>query len=471
MLKKRIAVITAVNTAMITTLAVLVFMYAGCGTTTTAPVGATGFPVIDIVDAEVVIANDSRFVTESKVWARNPNTKIIGGTQWLPIVAKDIRIHLIDTSIQIPIKNNADLTEWFLNIPAGLKATADAGAKFAAEKGATDIVVTIDGIPEQVINQPIQIRVPYEVTNRSWDFHIPPDPDKRFEVYGVEIASIVVGGAVNTRIEEKSFKIKFGGTRLTDVLTKDTSITAWFPNIPPGITAVVDEDAVPVTEGQQSISVKMSGIPKTQVNEKIRVRIPAGITTANMILEIQPSDRAMYDIGSFDAIAAKDIEIQTGSNWKGVEPWSLIGPGLYSQKDFSAVGIIQIQSSAVYAIGHDGEFHWTGDSITYGKLMAEAKKMDAHAIIDVVIDYDDVVDETIEKRHIEAGHTPTILENIKMSKGLIKIVPDPNGGSIYEENLKITKRTWTGTALAIKYAPAYAPAVGTGTDGYIPARP
>jgi uncharacterized protein YbjQ (UPF0145 family) len=462
---------------LLTAAVVLILLnFSGCNTT--KPAGDVGFPLIDIVDAEVDIANDSRFAgNDDAKWERSAKTKSIGGTLGTRIEPKDITIKLFETSFQIPVKNGADVRTWFLNIPYGLKATAhalDPEAKFAADKGATEIIVTIDGIPEQTINQAIKISVPYDVTNRAWDFHIPPNEDLRFEVYGVDVAPIVVGGAVNRDIDSKTFKIKFGGTKLASTLALDMDVSAWFTNLPPGLKAVVAEETVPAAEGQQSLTVTISGKPTAQRNEKMLVRIPANITTSGKILEVPPSEKTMYDIGSYSSVPANDIELRTGSNWKGViQGWGLTGPEVFKSKDFTGVGIIQIETESVYAIGLDGEYHWTGDSIAYSDLMAEARRLDAHAVIDVVIDSKDVVNETTEKRHVEAGHVPTELEAIKIRKGLIRSEPDPNGGTVYVEKISVIRRTWTGTALAIRYAPAYAPtAVGDGGSvGYVPSTP
>jgi hypothetical protein len=456
---------------------VVVLIFSGCASRP-APAGDVGFPLIDIVDATVEVANDSRFAGDEEAqWVRSANTRIIGGTMGSKIVPKDITITLIETSIQVPIKNGTDVTDWFLNIPDGLRATAHAAdpeARFAAEKDATQVIVTIDGTPTQTINQAIKIRVPFERTNRSWDFHIPPNEDRRFEVYGVDVAAIVVGGAVNRDIDSKTFKIKFGGTKLASGIALDTDISSWFTNLPRGLKAVVAEEALPAVEGQQSLTVTISGRPTVQLNEKMLVRIPANITTSNIVLEVPASEKAVYDIGSYSSTLANDIELRTGTNWKGVvQGWGLTGPEVYRVKDFTAVGIIQIDTESVYAIGEDGEYHWKGDTISYGDLMAEARRLEAHAIIDVVIDSKDVINETIEKRHIEAGHAPSPLEAIKINKGLIRQEADPNGGTIYVESISVTTRTWTGTALAIRYAPAYGPtAVGDGGSvGYVPSVP
>jgi hypothetical protein len=73
---------------------------------------------------------------------------------------------------------------------------------------------------------------------------------------------------------------------------------------------------------------------------------------------------------------------------------------------------------------------------------------------------------------VEKDHVPTPLEAIKITKGRIKPEPDPNGGTIYVETISVTRRVWTGTALAIRYAPAYEPTVGEGaTSGYVPSVP
>jgi hypothetical protein len=478
-------------------IAVIALSFSGCST---APVaGDVGFPLIDIVDADIDFAAESRFAgVEKEKWVRSDSTKFIGGPLGTKITPTDVVIKLVDTSIQVPIENAhrasssfpdlGDVTPWFKNIPKGLKAKVyapDLKAKYAVEKGATEIVVTIEGKPQETINQPIKIQVPYEVTNRAWDFNVPINEDRRFEVYGVNMADIVIGGAVTREIEPKTFTIKFGGAILSNTLERDTDITSWFPGIPTGLKAVVAEEARPVEEDeedeeegaqqqrqQQQLLVTISGTPTIQYHEEIKVEIPAAITTAKMILKIPPTDKAIYDIGPYSASVANDVELRAGSNWKGaVTGWGLTGPEVYRLKDFTAVGIIQLTANSTYAIGEDGEYHWTGDTISYGDLMAEARRLDAHAIIDVVIDNQDTIDETTETRYIERGHQDTPLEQIKIRKNLLvrKII---DGKDAFEEKISVTKRISTGTALAIRYAPAYEPAVGDGRSlGYVPAVP
>jgi hypothetical protein len=459
--------------------------FSGCNTT--KPAGDVGFPLIDIVDAVVEVADDSKFAgSEEKKWERSRSTKAIGGTLGSKIVPKDITIKLEMTSFQVPIKNGEDVTKWFLNIPKGLTASAhaeDPAAKFAAGKGDEKITITIEGTPQEPINQRIKIRIPYEVTNRAWDFDIPPNEDRRFEVYGVALADIVVGGAIGREIDPKPFTIKIAGTQMDkDVipsLTQGTEITECFPGIPSGLKAYLAEDAVVAAAGQQqTITVVITGTPTVQVTKKMELEIPAEYTTAKMKLVISAeneANQAMYDIGSYAVARTDDLELRTGTNWKGVvEGWGLTGPEVYKLKDFTAVKIIQLEKTSYYEIGNDGEYHWTGESITYGDLMNEARQYDAHAIIDVVIDSKDTISVRQEQRHVETDHKPIpgSLEETKYKKGIITDAPDPNGGMLYLETITKTVRTWTGTALAIRYAPAYEPTVGDGrATGYVPSVP
>ncbi|MDR2477095.1 MAG: hypothetical protein LBD18_04835 [Treponema sp.] len=449
-------------------------IFAGCNSSPQPSTGVVngGFPVIDIVDGNLSLSDDSRFASEHTGWVRSARTRFIGGTLNSPIKAKDIIIRLVDTSFQAPIKEGEDLSAWFVNMPEGLTATAhvpEGGSKLAAEKGAAQVLVTIEGTPRQTVNQPIKVIIPYEKTNRVWDFLIPVNEDLRFEVYGAVVADIIVGGAVNRNIDAKTFTIKFSGAGLTGALAQFTDISLWFTNLPNGLQAIVAENTVPVTEGQQSLLVTISGTPTVQSQEKMRIVIPQNITTANIALEIPPTDSTKYDIGSYRITTGSDIELRTGSNWAGAATeWALNGPKVFDRKDFTAVGIIQITAQAEYKIGDDGNFHWTGDEITYGKFMAEARRMNAHAIIDVVIDKDDVVDRIIEVRHVEAGHVPTPLEQLKINREMIVLKDDPNGGVIYEEHIEVIRRTYTGTALAITYSPSFSPGANA---YYVPASP
>jgi uncharacterized protein YbjQ (UPF0145 family) len=156
---------------------------------------------------------------------------------------------------------------------------------------------------------------------------------------------------------------------------------------------------------QRRSRAKDSGRPSARLRAPIQLRIPANVTTANIVLELPASENAVYDIGGFESRSLHEI----------------------------------------------------GDGITYGKLMAEARRLNAHAIINIVVDWDDVITETTIRRHVEANHVDTRSEAIRKQNKLISVEPDPNGGLIYVETVRVTNRTYTGIALAIQYAPPYPP--------------
>jgi len=472
------SVVTPLLTALIAPLIALAAAGGGSfpGVTPETGVVNAGFPLIDIVDAEVTITDTDW--SEKETWTRNPGTVIIGGVLGKEIRPRDLTIRLIETEIRVPIDEDDDLSAWFLNMPLGMTATVVDGVDPEnADDDHAVVTVRIAGAPEQTINQPIKIKVPYQYTNRSWDFLIPPDEDKRFEVYGVDIAPVVVGGAVTTRIDSKTFTLKFGGTRLANAMRRGADVTSWFTNIPRGLSASLAEDAVPAREGQQTVLVTISGTPSMQSRESMRVTVPAMITECGAVIEAAPSALSRYDVGSFEGITF-DVDkwdsATLNNHWDGNQPWEtggLDGPKPYALKDFDSVGVIQITAKAKYSLREDGKYHWEGDAITYGALMAEAKKLGAHAIINVVVDYKDHETHSTARRQVEAGHAPTPVERAKHEAGILTVEVAADGSEIYIEDIREIERTYTGTALAIKWAPAYSPAEGEAGSGYTPATP
>jgi hypothetical protein len=80
---KKISIVAAVSAIFF-----VILNFSGCGTPPVA--GEVGFPLIDIVDAEVDIADDSRFAEDDTQWVRSANTRIIGGTLGSKIILRDI---------------------------------------------------------------------------------------------------------------------------------------------------------------------------------------------------------------------------------------------------------------------------------------------------------------------------------------------------------------------------------------------
>jgi hypothetical protein len=82
--------------------------------------------------------------------------------------------------------------------------------------------------------------------------------------------------------------------------------------------------------------------------------------------------------------------------------------------------------------------------------MEEARRLGAHAIINIVIDYTDRVENIEVIRELAAGHEWTQEELDKLAQGIMTEITIGNQRHVVETSHAIT-RTYRGTALAIKY--------------------
>ncbi|MDR2048349.1 MAG: hypothetical protein LBP69_02740, partial [Treponema sp.] len=249
----------------------------------------------------------------------------------------------------------------------------------------------------------------------------------------------------------KTFTIYFGAAKLLANIDKDTDLSRWFGNLPSGLKAVVNETAA---AGSSSLSVKVTGTPSIYINEPIKISVPRNIIYSDRGFDVAQNDNARFDVGSFESEILKYIAEQTlDENGVKSNAWQLKSPKLVDVKDFEAVGIIQITAQSVEEIGPDGAYHWNGEGITYSKLLAEAKKLNAHAIINVVIDYRDDITNTIERRHVVDGYkfSPQEQAYLKFDKNRLTLETQDDGSLVLIEHTHRTVRTYSGNALAIRY--------------------
>jgi hypothetical protein len=125
-------------------------------------------------------------------------------------------------------------------------------------------------------------------------------------------------------------------------------------------------------------------------------------------------------------------------------------PIIPSIKDFDGLGIVSVTATAVERLGADNQYHWSGESINYGVLMEEARRLGAHAIVNIVIDYTDRVENIEVIRELADGHEWTQEEQEKLARGILTEITIGNQRHAVETSHVIT-RTYRGTALAIKY--------------------
>jgi hypothetical protein len=402
--------------------------------------------LIDI--AEGFIEEISKADVElTSAWERSDTTIIIDGAVDTELVARTLKIRLDKATIPADIKDKTDLSYWITNLPVGLQALAE-----FTEKGAEEVNLTIQGIPRQAVNAPIYVMIPGRDLYRILDLSIKENPDLRFEIFGLTVSSVIVGGAVNNEIVPKTFDIDLGAGALLKEIEQDTNLSAWFTNLPKGLTAVAAES---MAEQRSTVRVSISGTPTTIIDAPMAIKVPAGIMHAQSF-DVTRNDHARFDVGSYES--SKEKPQLGGASLNKKWPWDLNfelnNPKIVDLKDFEAVGVIQVTSTKTEEIGNDKNYHWSGYEINYSDLMAEAKKLGAHAIINVVIDYKDTVTVTTEKRHTVPGYklSPDELNLNKADKDRFSIEIGIDGvTTTLVEKTRKTERVYTGTALAIKY--------------------
>ncbi|MDR0587234.1 MAG: hypothetical protein LBG26_08350 [Treponema sp.] len=404
--------------------------------------------LIDIADAVIEIGDidPSSIENAPAAWSKNAGTVIIGGSVGSAIVPKTITVKFDHAALAFAIPVGTNLSSWITNLPTGLQALSS-----AAEKDADEIKLTISGIPQAAIDQAVFVKVPAENLHRALDLVVKPNDDLRFEILGLSISNVLIGGAINTEILPKTFSVYFGAAKLLNNIDKDTDLSRWFGNLPSGLRAVADEAAA---AGSSSLSVKVTGTPSIYINEPIRISVPRNIIYADRGFDVAKNDNARFDVGSFESEILKYITEQTlDENGVKTNAWQLKSPKLVEVKDFEAVGIIQITAQSVEEIGPDGAYHWNGEGITYSKLLAEARKLNAHAIINVVIDYRDDITNTIERRHVVDGYkfSPVEQAYLKLDKNRLTLETQDDGSLVLVEQTHRTVRTYSGNALAIRY--------------------
>jgi hypothetical protein len=249
---------------------------------------------------------------------------LIGGSVGSPLTPKTLTIRLIDASIPAAISEQTNLSRWITNLPSGLVALAS-----KTEKDATEVVLTISGTPQEAVDQAVYVQIPARELHRVLDLVVAPNEDIRFEIYGLAIGSVIVGGAVKNPIKPVAVDISFGAGKLLDEITKDTDISKWFINLPAGLKATVADTA---PAGASEISVTMEGTPAAHVNAPIKVRVPANIIYEGKAFDVAQNDNARYDVGSFDVLnRTRETEASLNKNWRGPEDWQLNNPKLVDE--------------------------------------------------------------------------------------------------------------------------------------------
>jgi hypothetical protein len=390
------------------------------------------------------IASAAAYLTPSdaspEAWRHNANTQSISGIVGKTIVPKDIQITLTDASLKKAIVKDKPIS-WIKNLPAGLSAMVH-----KAEVDAATLIITVSGTPEITIDEPVLITIPAELVDRTSDLKTAPNEDVRFEISKLLVNTVIIGGAQNKEIAPKNVIISLQGTSLKNPITGGASL-GWIHNLPAGLTASARAAAV----GDRTVTITIAGTPKEPKQEPLFISIPESALTNGLELIWTPNLDVLFDIGTLETYNYNTVTTNTTNpNWRGNQNSQGNFPTVPSIKDFEGVGIVSVTTQLVEALGADNQYHWVGGYVTYGKLMAEAQKIGAHGIINITVDNEDKTDFTKTTTYLDSRHIYTPEERAKFRAGLLKEITI-EGVKYLEETKRVTTRTFTGTALAIKY--------------------
>jgi hypothetical protein len=374
------------------------------------------------------------------LWTRDPNALYISGTVGNKLVPQDIQLILTDAALKEEILQEAAVS-WITNLPAGLRAVVN-----PAKAGAKSLTLTVSGTPAETKDELVKIRIPSAVLGRLIDLDASAGDDIRFDIVGVLLEKVIISGFVGFEVNAKDVSIRLTGGGLKEDIPPG-AVVNWITNLPAGLSARIKT----AKAGEPLISLTVSGVPRSESQETLKITIPVNVLDRDSSFTAGINQEARFSIGS--ARQWRYGGIAGGSSnpyWQGDQVGPLNVPMLPAIKDFEGMGIVSVSSQTVEKLGSDNQYHWSGEVVNYAKLMLEAKKLGAHAIINVVVDYEDTIENNKVVRNLEADHVWTEDELEKIRLGILKEKTE-NGRRSVEENTRVITRTYTGTALAIRY--------------------
>jgi hypothetical protein len=384
---------------------------------------------------------------------RNVDVQLISGFVGSALAAKDVRVTLRDTALHSAIAEVAPV-EWIVNLPEGLTAEVNPAAA-----GATVLVLTVSGTSLAPSAEAVHLNIPADVLTRSADLDIVSD-NILFDIVGTVTGDVTIGGFTGYEITAKDLSLSLFGDTLRAAIAPGTTVP-WITNLPQGLTARIKL----ATAGADSLTLTVSGTPQEERDAPITLSIPAGVLSRGIAFTAAVNQNARFSIAKAPQYRGASEQYQnifsaSGSsnpNWLGIQTGPLAAPQIPAIKDFEGVGIVRISAQATESLGADNQYHWSGESINYSKLMAEAQRLGGHAIINVVVDFEDRIEYVRTVKYIDETYEYSPDEASKIEMGII-VVREIEGVEYLEETTHVITRTYYGTALAIKYV--------TGTNYY-----
>jgi hypothetical protein len=354
----------------------------------------------------------------------------------------DIRITLTETALKETIEKEIPVG-WVANLPSGLSASVR-----PAVAGATVLVLTIQGTPRAAKNEEaVSVVIPAEVLGDVESFAVPNEAIW-WRIQGASIrTAVLIDGSVGSAITTKDLGITLEGARFAEDIAPGTAVS-WITNLPAGLTARVKQ----ARANGNTATITVAGTPTVISSAVLSVTIPASVLASRVAVPVVSNAEALFAINNNTRQISTSDMAGSSSNphWLGDQVGPLNVPVIPAIKDFDGLGIVSVTAVAVERLGADNQYHWSGGNVNYGLLMEEARRLGAHAIVNVVLDYSDSVENSEVIRELADGHEWTQEELEKLAQGILREVRIGNQRHVVETSYVLT-RTYRGTALAIKY--------------------
>ena len=365
----------------------------------------------------------------------------ISGTVGSSLGTTDLRVDLFETSLQEAITEETTI-DWITNSPAGLRVTVQ-----PALAGARELYLTIRGTPQEARNDAVAVTIPGFLLGDVTDFDV-PNETILWDIIGGWVSDSLINGSVGSNIVSRDIYINLLGTVFSQDIASGTEVNSIISNLPRGLIARVRW----VRAGQSSAIITISGIPLEISTEVLSIEIPEEMVRRGVNVPIIANVDTRFAINDNTTRISVEESMAGSSNpnWMGNQIGPLNVPFLPTIKDFEGVGIVTVRSTAVESLGEDNQYRWVGNTVNYHMLMEEAQRINAHAIINVVIDYVDNIERNEVIRELAYEHEWTSDELDKMSRGILRELITDEGRFAVEVS-HVIRRTYFGSALAIRY--------------------
>ncbi|WP_062429120.1 hypothetical protein [Treponema endosymbiont of Eucomonympha sp.] len=189
-----------------------------------------------------------------------------------------------------------DCSAWFQNLPAGLTAEAPAGI----QDGAENAVLTVEGTPEGASSAAFFLIIPAAAVRRNDAIPVTANPNAKFaiepapEPAAATVGNATVAGTAGQEITPVPIEISVSGDKFRQ-MTPGTDCSAWFQNLPEGLTA---EAPAGIQDGAENAALTVEGTPEEASGAAFSLIIPAAAVRRNDAIPVTANPNAKFDIGS-----------------------------------------------------------------------------------------------------------------------------------------------------------------------------